>query len=240
MRESGKDNYDPQHPQLSAVTVKGDADYVVAYGIQAEAVDYTIRYVDTSGNELYVSKTLKGNVGDKPVIAFRYINGYFPQAYNITKPLTDDPDDNVFEFIYQPLTSSEQGSGEGGEGSGSGEDTPAPHGGDDTKPDDGQEGKDEPTPGPGPGSQPGPGPEPSTEPQSSTVPEPSGSSEPEPSGDLPVDPSDVPEIIDPGEAPTTDPDKGIPTAVIVGDGAVAGGGLIGLIIFLIRKKREME
>ena len=240
MRESGKDNYDPQHHQLSVVTVKGDADYVVAYGIQAEAVDYTIRHVDASGNELYVSETLKGNVGDKPVIAFRYINGYFPQAYNITKPLTDDPDDNVFEFIYQPLTSSEQGSGEGGEGSGSGEDTPAPHGGDDTKPDDGQEGKDEPTPGPGPGSQPGPGPEPSTEPQSSTVPEPSGSSEPEPSGDLPVDPSDVPEIIDPGEAPTTDPDKGIPTAVIVGDGAVAGGGLIGLIIFLIRKKREME
>ena len=40
---------------------------------------------------------------DRPVIAYQYIEGYQPQAYNLTKTLSKDPAENVFTFIYSPL-----------------------------------------------------------------------------------------------------------------------------------------
>ncbi len=105
IRESGKDNSTtPTGDQLAKeYTVTGDQDYVVAYGVLGNAVAYTVEYVDADGNELAPTETYYGNVGDRPVVAFLYIEGYLPQAYNLTGTLQKNPADNVFRFTYEPL-----------------------------------------------------------------------------------------------------------------------------------------
>lgn len=65
---------------------------------------YTVEYVDSAGNELAPSETYYGNVGDKPVVAFLYIEGYRPNAYNITRTLKADASENVFRFVYTRLS----------------------------------------------------------------------------------------------------------------------------------------
>lgn len=98
IRESGKDNSDSF--QTSSFVVTGDMDYVIAYGILGDATSYTIHYVDGEGNALAPSETYYGNVGDRPVVAYVYIEGWTPQAYNMTQTLRSDPADNVFTFVY--------------------------------------------------------------------------------------------------------------------------------------------
>ena len=78
LRESGKDN--SESVAAASFTVTGDADYVVAYGLLGSAVQYTVRYVDANGAEILPSETFYGNVGDSPVIAYRFVEGYQPQA----------------------------------------------------------------------------------------------------------------------------------------------------------------
>ena len=104
IRESGKDN---NTVAASAFTVTGDRDYVVAYGLRGDSVAYTINYVDVDGNVLAPSDIYYGNVGDKPVVAFVYINGYQPQAYNLTKTLVRNEAENVFTFVYTPIPGPE-------------------------------------------------------------------------------------------------------------------------------------
>ena len=79
-----------------------DTDYVVGYGLLVDAVAYTVNYQDADGNALAPSRTYYGNVGDKPVVAYLYIDGYQPQAYNITGTLQSDSSKNVFTFVYTP------------------------------------------------------------------------------------------------------------------------------------------
>ena len=100
IRESGSDNSNA----VRAFVVTGDMDYVVAYGIQGEAVAYTVNYQDQNGNTLMPSETFYGSIGDRPVIAFQYIEGYQPQAYNLTGTLSENASENVFTFVYTPLT----------------------------------------------------------------------------------------------------------------------------------------
>lgn len=102
IRESGKDNNTVS--SMSSFTVTGDLDYVVVYGILGNAVAYTVNYQDEDGNELAPSETYYGNVGDQPVVAYLYIEGYQPQAYNMTATLKDNAADNVFTFTYTPIT----------------------------------------------------------------------------------------------------------------------------------------
>ena len=78
------------------------ADYVVAYGIKGDMVAYTVNYEDEQGNKLAESQTFYGNVGDKPVVAYRYIENYVPQALALTKTLSDNEAENVFTFKYAP------------------------------------------------------------------------------------------------------------------------------------------
>ncbi len=101
IRESGKDNSDSF--QTSSFVVTGDMDYVIAYGILGDATSYTIHYVDGDGNSLAPSETYYGNVGDRPVVAYIYIEGWMPQAYNMTQTLQSDPAENVFTFVYTRL-----------------------------------------------------------------------------------------------------------------------------------------
>lgn len=102
LRLSGRDN-DSASTQ-AAVTVGGDADYVVAYGIQGEMVAYTVNYLDEEGNTLLPSQTYYGNIGDKPVVAYQYVEGYMPQALSLTKTLSANEAENVFDFTYREVT----------------------------------------------------------------------------------------------------------------------------------------
>ena len=112
IRESGRDNNttpltDAELKQ--AYTVTEDRDYVVAYGVRGDhTVAYTVRYEDTAGNELAHAQTYYGNIGDRPVVAFLYIEGYIPQAYNLTRTLTGNPEENVLTFRYTRMSPQAQ------------------------------------------------------------------------------------------------------------------------------------
>ena len=101
IRLSGRDNEEAlASPVLDNVT--GDADYVVAYGIKKDMVAYTVNYQDASGKALAESQTFYGNVGDKPIVAYQYIENYIPDALALTKTLSNNVSENVFTFTYTP------------------------------------------------------------------------------------------------------------------------------------------
>ena len=100
IRLSGRDN--DETLAAPSFTVDKDADYVVAYGIKGNMVAYTVNYQDASGNALAESQTFYGNVGDKPVVAYRYVENYIPDALALTKTLSDNESENVFTFTYTP------------------------------------------------------------------------------------------------------------------------------------------
>ena len=110
IRESGKDNNTAN--SRSSFSVSCDMDYVVVYGLLTDAVSYTINYVDQDGNTLAPSETYYGNVGDAPVIAYLYNEGYQPQAYNLTGVLQRNAADNVFNFVYRRIDTGTPGGGE--------------------------------------------------------------------------------------------------------------------------------
>ena len=85
------------------VTVTEDADYVIAYGVLADRVEYTVRYVGAAGNELAASQKFMGDIGDTPATAAPYFENYVPNAYTATLALTGDPDQNVITFTYARL-----------------------------------------------------------------------------------------------------------------------------------------
>lgn len=100
IRLSGHDSVDNLDP--ATFVVNGDLDYVVVYGVKGNQVAYTIRYVDENGKQLSEDTVLYGNVGDKPVVAYKYIDSYIPQAYALTKTLVENEKENVFTFTYKP------------------------------------------------------------------------------------------------------------------------------------------
>lgn len=112
LRKGGYDNDTVTSP---AFRVEQDQDYVVAYGIRGEMVSYVIHYQDAAGNALAPSRTYYGNVGDRPVVAFVYVEGYEPQAYNLTKTLSKNETENVFTFVYTPVPVESSGATSGGE-----------------------------------------------------------------------------------------------------------------------------
>lgn len=97
IRQSGRDN---SEVSSSAFTVTGDNDYVVAYGIKGKMVAYTVNFQDPNGKELAPSATYYGNIGDKPIVAYQYIEKYHPTALAMTKTLSENEADNVFTFVY--------------------------------------------------------------------------------------------------------------------------------------------
>lgn len=82
-----------------AQKVNEDKVFVATYGIRGDLVEYTVHYVDADGNKLRADSVFHGNPGDKPVVAYQYIDGYLPQAYNLTATLTEDGP-NEFTFKY--------------------------------------------------------------------------------------------------------------------------------------------
>ena len=115
VRKSGRDNRqdDVNNSEYKGADtmsffVTSDADYVVAYGYKGNMVAYTVSYVDAQGQELRPSRTYYGSVGDKPVVDYLYIEGYQPQAYNLTKTLSADASQNALQFVYQANPTPEQ------------------------------------------------------------------------------------------------------------------------------------
>lgn len=84
-------------------TITEDTDFVVAYGILANRVAYTVTYTDADGNELAPARTFFGDIGDVPATAPVYIEGYLPDASLLTKTLVEDESQNVFPFVYTRL-----------------------------------------------------------------------------------------------------------------------------------------
>lgn len=117
IRESGKDNNTVSNP---AFTVESDREYVIAYGIKGNMAAYTVNYQDQDGNSLLPSETFYGVVGDKAVVAFRYVDGYQPQAYNLAKTLSSNETENVLTFTYQKIS---QNGNNGGNGNSNASDT---------------------------------------------------------------------------------------------------------------------
>lgn len=97
IRRSGRDT---EEMAASSFRVTEDSDYVIAYGIKGNLVSYIVRYQDEDGNELAPSQTYYGNIGDKPVVANIYIDGYSPKALALTKTLSANEAENVFTFEY--------------------------------------------------------------------------------------------------------------------------------------------
>ncbi len=85
----------------SQITFNGgtDVSYVVSYAIKGDMVPYRVDYVTTSGASLG-SDTFYGMIGDKPVVSFKYFEGYLPDAYNKAKTITGNADEDVFTFTY--------------------------------------------------------------------------------------------------------------------------------------------
>lgn len=100
IRLSGRDNVEEPLDRLTFPATQ-DAMYCVAYGVKGKLTTLQVRYVDTAGRELLPSVTLYGNVGDKPVVAYKYVDGYQPNANNITGTLKES--NNVFTFTYSPI-----------------------------------------------------------------------------------------------------------------------------------------
>lgn len=99
LRVSGRENM-----ESPKIVVEGDKDLVVAYGIKGNMVAYTVNYHDEEGNELLPSRMYYGNVGDKPVVAYQFVENYTPQVTAYTKTLVSNEAENVFTFVYSPVT----------------------------------------------------------------------------------------------------------------------------------------
>ncbi|MBR2512378.1 MAG: hypothetical protein IKE49_04840 [Firmicutes bacterium] len=114
-RIAGHDNDESSGYRTLSFKVDRDVSYEVAYAMKGNMVGYVVRYQDTSGKELHKSDSFYGMAGDKPVVAYRYIDGYIPEAYYLGKTLSKDESKNVFTFRYIRL----EGGGEnGGNGNG--------------------------------------------------------------------------------------------------------------------------
>lgn len=79
IRESGGDTSGGSGSYFRTDTIEGDTDYVVVYGIRGESVAYTVKLSGQNGNTLMPSETFYGSIGDRPVVAFQYIEGYQPR-----------------------------------------------------------------------------------------------------------------------------------------------------------------
>lgn len=102
LKIAGHDNNENETTGFSDLSFDAtcDVEYMVTYGIKGALVKYIARYVDTHGKEIHKSSTYYGMAGDKPVVSFRYIDGWTPDHYNIAKTLSEDESKNIMTFTY--------------------------------------------------------------------------------------------------------------------------------------------
>ena len=101
IREAGRDNNTTNNLINPSFTVDRDIDLVVAYGVKGSDVTYKINYLEYGTNKKLIDpRTYHGNIGDKPVVAYLYIDGYVPQYKNVTGTLDADSTKNEWTFYY--------------------------------------------------------------------------------------------------------------------------------------------
>ena len=101
IREAGRDNNTTNNLINPSFIVDRDIDLVVAYGVKGSDVTYKINYLEYGSNKkLMEPQTYHGNIGDKPVVAYLYIDGYVPQYKNVTGTLDADSTKNEWTFYY--------------------------------------------------------------------------------------------------------------------------------------------
>ena len=117
LKIAGHDNDELSAMQFQSYTfnIKEDTSFSVSYGMAGGMVKYTVNYRDRSGNALHESEEFYGMAGDKPVVAFRLIEGYLPDDINLTKMLSSNEADNVFTFTYHKAEGVAGGAAEEGE-----------------------------------------------------------------------------------------------------------------------------
>lgn len=107
LRDAGHDSVDGLLTgEISVAGRDEDVELVVAYGLKSDMVQYTVQYIDYSTNTAMPglpAETHYGAIGQKPVIAYKYADGYLPEAYAATKTLKADPSENVITFWYYPV-----------------------------------------------------------------------------------------------------------------------------------------
>ena len=88
------------------IPVNEDVTLVVRYGIKGDQVAYTVRYVERGSNrQLLEPVTYHGNVGDEVIVAYRYVEGYRPSAYNARiSSLSANETENIITFEYTRVT----------------------------------------------------------------------------------------------------------------------------------------
>ena len=109
-KEAGRDTLMQQVPAVSSKIASDDLSYVAVYGVSSGLVKYTVRYLDADGNSLMDDATYYGQKGSQIMVSFKYIEGYAPTAYNLTKTLKADSSENVLAFRYysSDITAEEQ------------------------------------------------------------------------------------------------------------------------------------
>lgn len=108
VRRSGRDNSESEAP---AFYVACDRDYVVAYGVSGDKAAYIVNYVDAAGRAIQESEVYYGNIGERQYVSSRYIEGYQPQVLNLVKTLSGNAAEDVFTFVYLPVTAEEENPG---------------------------------------------------------------------------------------------------------------------------------
>ena len=105
---SGKD----RDELVGTVTITEDTVFVASYRMPGTVVSYTATYTDAdTGEQIAEPDVFFGSVGDKPVVGYKYIDGYTPvNARNITtsEGLKADSSQNVFPFTYRKITQQQQ------------------------------------------------------------------------------------------------------------------------------------
>ena len=108
IREAGRDNNTTNNLINPSFTVDRDIDLVVAYGVKGSDVTYKINYLEYGSNKkLMEPQTYHGNIGDKPVVAYLYIDGYVPQYKNVTGTLDADSTKNEWTLFHSTRMSPE-------------------------------------------------------------------------------------------------------------------------------------
>lgn len=100
LKEAGHDNSEILTGEVKLSDEKQDTRLVVAYGLKTDMVEYTINYVRADNNQqLHPSETHYGVIGSRPVVSYKYTEGFLPQAYNLVGTIKAEGP-NEFTFLY--------------------------------------------------------------------------------------------------------------------------------------------
>lgn len=87
--------------------IDGKTVFVYKYTKIVNAVEFTVKYVDTNGVEIETPTIYTTDLGTEEVVQAKSIEGYQPDA--LQKRLTVSQDNVEIEFIYTPLEDATQG-----------------------------------------------------------------------------------------------------------------------------------